>query len=85
MKVIFSPCAEKELSKLDKFIQRYIISKLDKIARSPDSYRYLSSLTDVEGYKIRVGDYRIFVDPDFKKDTLNIHKIRHRKNAYEEL
>ena len=85
MKVIFFPRAEKELSKLDKFIQQRIIPKLDKIARSPNSYRYLSSLTDAEGYKIRVCDYRIFVDPDFKEDTLNIHKIRHRKNAYKEL
>jgi mRNA-degrading endonuclease RelE of RelBE toxin-antitoxin system len=85
MKVIFFPRAEKELSKLDKSIQQRIISKLDKIARSPNLCRHLSALTDVKGYKIRVGDYRIFVDPDFKEDALNIHKIKHRKNAYKEL
>jgi len=33
-------------------------------------------------YKIRIGDYRLFVDYYKDKDEMIIRSIRHRKNAY---
>jgi len=44
--------------------------------------RYLESLADTEGHKIRVGDYRLFVDYYEDKDQLVIRAVRHRKDAY---
>ncbi|MBI2047005.1 type II toxin-antitoxin system RelE/ParE family toxin [Candidatus Pacearchaeota archaeon] len=37
----------------------------------------------MEGAKLRIGDYRLVVDIDKANQTINILKIGHRKNIYE--
>ncbi len=44
--------------------------------------RYLEPLVNLKGSKIRVGDYRLFVDYYKNKDLLVIRSIRHRRDAY---
>ena len=44
--------------------------------------RFLETLVNLDGYKIRVGDYRLFVDYYEDKDHLVIRTIRHRRDAY---
>ena len=39
-------------------------------------------LTNEEGYRIRVGNYRILYKIDDKNFSINIYKITHRKDVY---
>jgi mRNA interferase RelE/StbE len=80
MKIYFAPQAKKDLSKLDKTIQRQIVSKLDEVKKSPMPDRYLSPLKEIDAYRIRVGDHRIIVDRT--KDCLYVLAIGHRKSIY---
>ena len=54
---------------------------MDKEIRK-DVERYLNTLVNMNLYKIRIGDYRLFVDYYKDKDEPIIRSIRHRKNAY---
>ncbi len=77
----WDPKARDFLRKLPKHISKRIFEKVDGRARV-NVERFLETLAGIEGYKIRVGDYRLFVDYDKVKDHLIIRAIRHRKNAY---
>jgi len=69
------------LSKLEKDIKDRIWNKLQACKIEP--FRYLEHLEEIEGFKLRVGDYRIILDVNSKTNTIAINKIGHRKNIYE--
>ena len=78
--VIWHPKAVKFLEKLPREIAVRIREKID-IAKD-DPKRYVEKLVEMEDYKIRVGDYRIFVEITHNPHTLAILAIRHRREAY---
>ncbi len=78
--VIFTPKAEKHLSKLPKDVQVRIISALKRIRIRPEIH--LTKLVGDNSYKFRVGDYRLFIDIIQNKLILLIVKVGHRRNVY---
>lgn len=78
--VIFTPKAEKQLSKLPKDVQIRIINALKRIRIRPELH--LTKLIGDPAYKFRVGDYRIFIDVIQDKLILLVVKVGHRKNVY---
>jgi len=69
------------LRKLPKEIAQRIFHKIDTEVKINVEH-YLETLVGRNGYKIRVGEYRLFVDYNHNKQILVIRSIRHRKNAY---
>ena len=78
--VIIHPKAAKALEKLPKDIGNRIIDKLDEAKHEPR--RYAEKLVESDDYKIRVGDYRIFVGIIYNTNTLEVYSIKHRREAY---
>jgi mRNA interferase RelE/StbE len=68
------------LNKLEKKDKKRIWNKLQECKVEP--FRYLKHLEKIDGYKLRVGEYRIIVDVDNVIRVLNVLKIGHRKNIY---
>jgi len=68
------------LNKLDYETKKRIWSKLQECKQNP--FHFLKSLTQIKGYKLRVGDYRIIIDIQKKIKVLFVEKIGHRKNIY---
>ena len=78
----WDPQAREFLRKLPPEIAKRIFRKIDqKVGLNAE--RYLETLVNFDGYKIRVGDYRLFVDYFKENNHLTIRAIRHRKNAYQ--
>jgi mRNA interferase RelE/StbE len=78
--VKWDPKSLKTLDKLPKVDSLRIAKKVD-IAKD-DPIRYAERLVGEELYKIRVGDYRVFVDINHNPDTIKVRAIRHRREAY---
>lgn len=78
--VIFSPKAEQELKKLDRMVQERIIKVLERIRIRPESF--VEKLVGEEGYKLRVGDYRLYLDIQNDKLIIWVIKVGHRRNFY---
>lgn len=76
----WSRTALNSLEKLDKKDVERIVRKINEIKDSP--LRFIKGLVNKDFSKIRIGDYRIFVDFVIEEDRLIIHSIKHRKNAY---
>lgn len=78
--VVLSQNAEAQLKKLEKSIQERIIKVLERIRVRPDDF--VEKLVGESGFKLRVGDYRIFLDIDNTKLVILVVEIGHRKNIY---
>lgn len=79
--VIFSDLALKQLRKLDREIGQRIISALERIRIRPDAY--VKKLVGDEGYRLRVGNYRVILDLDKEKLIILVLRIGHRRNVYD--
>ena len=77
----WDPKARDFIRKLPKSISKRIFKKID-IEVKNNVKRFLETLVNRDGYKIRVGVYRLFVDYYEDKDHLVIRTIRHRRRAY---
>ena len=78
---IWSSRAQRSLSKLSKPLVLRIKNKV--IAILPNPHPFLEKLVKIKAYKLRVGDYRLFIDIDEEKKELYILTVRHRKHAYD--
>ena len=77
--VLFSDLALKQLRKLERNYQERIVSTLERIRIRPDAY--VRKLVGNEGYRLRVGDFRLILDLDREKLIVLVLKIGHRKNV----
>lgn len=81
--LIYSPSAVKQLEKLDINIRERIVTALERLRTRPESCN-IKKLVGIEGYRFRVGDYRIIFDIEKEKLLILILQIGHRKNIYQD-
>ena len=72
--------ANNELEKLPAAISRRILNSVDKLKENP-FLMDIKKLKGREGYRLRVGDYRVLFVID--KEEIKIIKVGHRKNIYD--
>lgn len=80
-KLVFEKKALHDLNKLEKNIKQRIWNKLQDCKEDP--FRFFEKLVETQGFKLRVGDYRIIADILREKKAIIILKIGHRKNVYD--
>ena len=80
--LVFEKGALEELNKLDKQIKERIWNKLQDCKEDP--FRFLEHLSEIKGFKLRVGKYRAIIDVDFKEQKIIVLKVGHRKKVYED-
>ena len=78
--IIWDEKASNELGKLEKVIARRIFKKVEELKESPYS-KDIIKLKSEEGFRLRVGDYRVIFT--IERDKILILKIGHRKNIYD--
>ena len=79
--ITISDYALKQLNKLEKEIQRRILSALERARIRPT--HYFSKLVGESSYKLKVGDYRVIADIEHEKLIILVIKIGHRRNIYD--
>jgi len=82
--VVYLPLAEKFFKKAPKNIALRILDKIDQIALDPQaSNTNLKRLKDpLDGYRLRIGDYRVIYILDNPSSRLIVTKIDHRSAVY---
>jgi len=79
--LIFDKKSLEELNKLDGEIKERIWKKLQLCKENP--FRFVEKLTEIEGFKLRVGDYRAILHINSSKKVIIVEKVGHRKNIYD--
>jgi mRNA interferase RelE/StbE len=82
-RVLVESRAERELKALPREILARVDLKLQMLASNPRP-RGVRKLhwREGEGYRVRVGDYRILYQIDDASKIVRIYRIKHRREAY---
>ena len=75
------PEAQKDLNQLQYKIFNNIKNTILRLAANPRPYGAIK-LTNEEGYRIRIGDYRALYRIDDKRKEIFIYRIKHRREVY---
>ena len=85
--------AARVLRRLDKNLRRRIIEALDKLEENPDRDDLdIKPLTGTEGFRLRVGDWRILFDretvqrqdQEAEQEVITVQVIRPRGEVYKQ-
>ncbi len=79
--VVLTARAERQLKKLEKYVQERIIAVLERTSVRPEAH--YERLVGGSEYKLRVGDYRVIAEISLIEKKIFIFKIGHRKNVYD--
>jgi mRNA interferase RelE/StbE len=71
--------ALKDLEKLELLLRKRIVRKIEALAEN-FTFHEIKKLQNTEGYRMRVGDYRVIFL--LRSDRLIVLKVIHRKNIY---
>lgn len=74
--------AERQLEKLPPEALSRVCQKLAKLEQNP-RLAGIKKLRVTEGYRLRVGDYRVLFTIDDESKEVCIYRIKHRKKVYE--
>lgn len=80
-KVSIKRSAEKEMDCLPPIIHKRISDKILSLSSNPRPKGY-TKLTTSEGYRIRIGSYRILYTIDKRAKRVLIYSVGHRKEIY---
>lgn len=70
-----------ELHKLPKEMFVRILNILEELEENP-RHRNVKKLADMEGYRLRVGNYRVLFSIDDQARDVLVLQIKQRKDAY---
>ncbi|MBI3334685.1 type II toxin-antitoxin system RelE/ParE family toxin [Candidatus Pacearchaeota archaeon] len=76
----FSKKAIRFLDKSESQSRIQILNGLEKIRIRPEAF--LIKLVGERGYKLRIGDFRLFIDLNKEKLMISVIKIGHIKDIY---
>jgi mRNA interferase RelE/StbE len=78
--IVFTDKAKQQFKKLEYQVQERIGAVLERIRIRPQDY--IEKLVGEPGYKLRIGDYRVFLDIDNNRLIILVLKVGHRRNIY---
>jgi mRNA interferase RelE/StbE len=84
-RVSFRPSVAKDLRRLPRNVAARIVAAIGALESSPFP-RGAAKLSGAEElYRLRVGDYRVVYGVDASAHTIMIHRVRHRREVYQNL
>ena len=80
-KIKIIPHAQKDLDQLEHRFFAKIKNEIIHLSKNPRPYGAIK-LTNEEGYRIRIEDYRVLYRINDKTKEIFVYRIKHRKEAY---
>lgn len=81
MKIYLSSKADRQLRKLPRQMHRVLLLRIEVLAVEPFPAG-VKKLIQRQGWRLRVGDYRVLYTLDRKTKEITILSVAHRKEAY---
>lgn len=77
----YDPRIEKDVRRIPKVDRQAIFERITRLQTNPRQMG-VEKLEAEEGYRLRVGHYRVLFTINDKTRTIEIYRIKHRKEAY---
>jgi mRNA interferase RelE/StbE len=75
------PRAERDLRRLDPQVRQRILAAIVALAEEPRPPGY-TNLQGREGYRLRIGDYRVIYEVNDESRTVTVLRVGHRRDVY---
>lgn len=79
--LLAKPTVEKDLRAVHTEDLVVLNDKIKSLSAQPRQHK-TEKLKGADGYRLRIGKYRILYDIDDQTKTVTIHRVQHRKQAY---
>ncbi|MEA5533811.1 type II toxin-antitoxin system RelE/ParE family toxin [Crocosphaera sp. XPORK-15E] len=79
--IIIPKAVQKQIDKLANDIQNSVIQSLLSLSENPRPSNSLK-MKNNQGYRLRVGEYRVLYDIYDKTQVLTLRRIAHRRDIY---
>lgn len=76
------PSAERDMRRLSRTVLERLNAKILTLRDDPRPHGALKLSGDLEGWRIRVGDYRILYLIDDAAQTVTVVRVKHRRDVY---
>lgn len=80
-RIIIPKAVQKQIDKLANDVQNSIIQSLLNLSENPRPSNSLK-MKNNQGYRSRVGEYRILYDIDDKTQAVTLRRVGHRQDIY---
>lgn len=80
-KIKILPQGQKDLDQLYGKVFNSIKNKITQLSENSRPYGSIK-LTNEEGYRIRIGNYRVLYRIDDKSKEIFIYRVKHRREVY---
>ncbi len=81
-KIAVKESVYKDMDSIPTALIKKVLSSIDKLSADPRGRNSIKLKGSESDYRMRCGDYRIIYKIHEKEKTVEIYKIRHRKDAY---
>ena len=78
--IVWSSSAQKALRKLERPVAKRILKAVEGLEKDP--YKKVRKIVNSPWYRLRVGDYRVFIGIYDDKLVVLVLDVDHRKRAY---
>jgi mRNA interferase RelE/StbE len=79
--LLAKPTVEKDLRSIHPADAAILNDKTKSLAEQPRQHK-TEKLKGADGYRLRIGKYRILYNIDDQSKIVTIHRVLHRKEAY---
>ncbi len=80
--LLFAPAADRQFRKLDRATQIRLGAAISALAADPRPAAATRLVGTPNGYRLRVGDYRVLYDLSDRDLTVLVLRVAHRREAY---
>ncbi|MCS6903012.1 MAG: type II toxin-antitoxin system RelE/ParE family toxin [Candidatus Bipolaricaulota bacterium] len=80
--LVVKPGVQRQLRQLDSPALRRIMRKFQQLQQNPRPPNAQKLHGRLEGYRVRVGDWRILYQIDDQAKEVRVYRIKHRSQAY---
>lgn len=80
--IIIENKAQKEFLKLSPPHDSFVKKGINGLEKEPRPHRVKKLAGTKNGYRVRVGDYRVLYTIDDRKKVATVYRIRHRREVY---
>jgi mRNA interferase RelE/StbE len=81
-RVLLTPAARRQLSKLPPEARKQLAPVLDRLADEPRPPGVVSLKGTAQAYRVRDGDYRVLYEVDDHKHIVIVYRIGDRRDVY---
>ncbi len=80
-RIIIEQKVSKEIESLPKAVIQSVFETIEDLKTHPRPTN-VKKLVEKDGWRIRIGNYRVLYTIDDKKKLISIYRVKHRKDVY---